>query len=84
MADILDIAERLTDCRDLCRMVHGEKWEGIAEKYQAVIRGVMGRDSCSMLSAATTLAKELDAAGHSPVALLGAACEMVIEEGVFP
>ena len=80
MIGVFDIAEKLTDCRDLCVMVHGDKWEGIVAEYQIVIRAVMERDSCSMLAATTTLAKKLDSKGASPVSLFGAACEMAAGE----
>ena len=83
MADMMQAAKtaaRLEAALQTMKRLHGDKWDEKAAPYRAVLNGIMGTEGCSVLAAALPIAKDMSAAGKSPVMLLAVAAEMCAKE----
>jgi hypothetical protein len=75
-ADI-HLTAKLLKIRDNCREIFGDKWEEKQLQWKPIISASMDKHKCNEIEAAYILAKELDDAGHSSIALIGTAMEMI-------
>ena len=80
-AKVLQTASRMLEVRDTMKRLKGGDWNDAAERYRAVLRGLM-RESrqTNPLAVALPIAQDMDAKGHSPLMLLAVATDMA--EGV--
>lgn len=77
------IAARLYEARDACRSIFGVKWRDKIEPYAKLLSGYSEKYAVSILDAAITLGKEVEAnakgfdAGPYVMKLMAAAVEMI-------